>query len=164
MRACMPSDFQSITDGMWWCVITMTTVGYGDVHTRTPLGKVLASFTCWCGIVLLAIPISVFSANFARQYNKMVRKRKLQKEQDLDICLQVESAVPRHLRAIRSFASKRFYQSFDNVGGCSKPPLIRAQEFEHFDLSTRANLQSAVRPGFAVASLETLSPHVSRVR
>jgi voltage-gated potassium channel Kch len=72
------SQFQSISDGMWFCLSTLVTVGYGDIVPRTFLGKVVAGVTMLTGIiVVLAIPISIFSANFNEVYKEyQVHKRR----------------------------------------------------------------------------------------
>ena len=44
------SPFQSIPHTLWWSIVTMTTVGYGDTFPITPLGKMTAGFTMICGI------------------------------------------------------------------------------------------------------------------
>jgi voltage-gated potassium channel len=51
--------FGSIPDGMWWAVVTMTTVGYGDLVPITATGKVIASFTMLSGLVFLALLVAV---------------------------------------------------------------------------------------------------------
>ncbi|MEM7246807.1 MAG: ion transporter [Acidobacteriota bacterium] len=43
-RKAQPEAFGSVADSAWWCVVTVTTVGYGDVSPVTPLGKVVAAF------------------------------------------------------------------------------------------------------------------------
>ena len=53
------SAFQSAFDGMYFAVITMTTVGYGDVVPLTTPGYIVTASTAFVGIVLLAIPISI---------------------------------------------------------------------------------------------------------
>lgn len=60
-----PNGFGSIPRAMWWCVATMTTVGYGDVIPATPLGKLLGGLIAAGGIVLIAIPTGIMAAAFS---------------------------------------------------------------------------------------------------
>jgi hypothetical protein len=63
--------FQSIPDVFYYVVITMTTVGYGDQACITVVGQMISMLTAYSGIMLLAIPISIISANFANEYEAM---------------------------------------------------------------------------------------------
>ena len=59
-----PSMFQSIVHGIYFGIVTSTTVGYGDQYPVTTLGKVVGGIGCICGILIMVIPISIFSNNF----------------------------------------------------------------------------------------------------
>ena len=57
-----PDKFGSIPRALWWAVITLTTIGYGDVFPITPLGKIVASVVAFSGIGLLAMPTGILAA------------------------------------------------------------------------------------------------------
>eukprot|EP00730_Choanoeca_flexa_P005079 TRINITY_DN11869_c4_g1_i4.p1 TRINITY_DN11869_c4_g1~~TRINITY_DN11869_c4_g1_i4.p1 ORF type:complete len:317 (+),score=72.56 TRINITY_DN11869_c4_g1_i4:158-1108(+) len=60
------SGFISIPEGMWWAVITMTTVGYGDISPVTIQGKFVGAIVASLGVVLVAIPAGIFISEFMR--------------------------------------------------------------------------------------------------
>jgi voltage-gated potassium channel len=60
-----PQAFGSIPRAMWWSVVTLTTVGYGDTAPITPVGRVLAALTCVGGIGLIAMPTGILAAAFS---------------------------------------------------------------------------------------------------
>ncbi|WP_176399803.1 ion transporter [Novosphingobium sp. B 225] len=68
-----PDKFGSIPRALWWSIITLTTVGYGDVSPVTPLGKFLASLVALAGIGLVAMPTGIMAAAFS---DAMERRRK----------------------------------------------------------------------------------------
>ncbi|KAA0154297.1 hypothetical protein FNF29_02517 [Cafeteria roenbergensis] len=67
--------FDSIPESMWWCVVTMTTIGFGRSVPRTLLGKLVGSIAATCGVVILAIPISVIATNFQLEFAKLTTSR-----------------------------------------------------------------------------------------
>lgn len=66
-----PETFGSIPEAMWWSVVTLTTIGYGDAVPATPLGQVVGSIIAILGIGMFALPAgllgSAFSEEVARQ-------------------------------------------------------------------------------------------------
>ena len=59
-----PEQFGSTLRCLWWSVITVTTVGYGDVSPETAAGKIVAAITALFGIAVIAIPIGIVSSGF----------------------------------------------------------------------------------------------------
>eukprot|EP01065_Artemidia_motanka_P039124 TRINITY_DN47973_c0_g1_i1.p1 TRINITY_DN47973_c0_g1~~TRINITY_DN47973_c0_g1_i1.p1 ORF type:complete len:620 (+),score=170.47 TRINITY_DN47973_c0_g1_i1:69-1862(+) len=57
--------FQSIPDAMWWALVTVSTVGYGDMYPVTGLGKLVAALTMVTGVLVLSYPITVLTNSFA---------------------------------------------------------------------------------------------------
>lgn len=60
-----PESFGSIPAAMWWAVITLTTIGYGDVYPKTELGKVIGGIVALCGIGIVALPTAIIAQGFA---------------------------------------------------------------------------------------------------
>ncbi|MEN9759713.1 MAG: hypothetical protein RL676_863 [Pseudomonadota bacterium] len=67
-----PDKFGSIPDAMWWSIITLTTVGYGDVAPITPFGKLIGVATALMGVCTVALLTGIVASSFA---NQMARKR-----------------------------------------------------------------------------------------
>lgn len=62
------SQINSIPDGFWWAIITMTTVGYGDKVPVGPYGKLIGSVCALAGVLTLAIPVPIITENFNKFY------------------------------------------------------------------------------------------------
>ena len=65
-----PDKFGSIPDAMWWAIVTLTTVGYGDVVPVTLAGRIVAGFTMLAGVMMLALPIGIVSKAFADEIHR----------------------------------------------------------------------------------------------
>ncbi len=63
--------FTSIPQSIYWSIVTLTTVGYGDIVPYTDLGKILASIIMLMGYGIIAVPTGIFAATFAQQKIKL---------------------------------------------------------------------------------------------
>ncbi|GGP72818.1 ion transporter [Shewanella ulleungensis] len=70
------NGFTSIPKSMYWTVVTITTVGYGDITPQTPLGQGIAALTMLIGYSIIAIPTGILTAEISHE---MVRTRDLRK-------------------------------------------------------------------------------------
>jgi voltage-gated potassium channel len=70
-RNVQPDAFSSIPAAMWWGVITLTTVGYGDIYPITVMGKIVGAFIAVLGVGLFALPAGIIASGFASElHNK----------------------------------------------------------------------------------------------
>lgn len=60
------SDIKSIPEGMYWAIVTLTTVGYGDFVPHTVLGRILAAFMMILGYAMIVVPVGIFTTEFAK--------------------------------------------------------------------------------------------------
>ena len=65
-----PDKFSSIPASMYWSIISLTTVGYGDVSPITPIGKLLGTLTAVIGVFVVAIVTGIVAAAFASQQQR----------------------------------------------------------------------------------------------
>lgn len=65
-----PSPFISVLHGIYWSVVTSTTVGYGDMYPTTWAGRVFACACTFLGIVVIALPVTVLGNHFGKEYER----------------------------------------------------------------------------------------------
>ncbi len=69
-RQAQPDKFGSIPAAMWWAIVTLTTVGYGDVYPVTLVGRLVASVTMVFGLMMLALPVGIVATAFAEEIHR----------------------------------------------------------------------------------------------
>jgi len=63
-----PRDFPSIPAACWWAVVTMTSVGYGEVYPKTSQGKFIGVLAMVAGLLLIALPVAIIGQKFQDLY------------------------------------------------------------------------------------------------
>jgi voltage-gated potassium channel len=72
-----PKVFSDIPAAMWWGVVTLTTVGYGDIYPVTPIGKMLGAGIALMGVGLFTLPAGILASGFAEEMNRKRRRKTL---------------------------------------------------------------------------------------
>jgi voltage-gated potassium channel len=99
-----PEEFGSVLRALWWSVVTLTTVGYGDAVPITPLGRMLGGFIALCGVALVAMPAGIMAAAFTDSMQKKREEMRKLHEMARDVA-QAEQ-LAREARAIATQAAK----------------------------------------------------------
>ncbi|EDS26227.1 voltage-gated potassium channel [Culex quinquefasciatus] len=73
------NDFNSIPLGLWWALVTMTTVGYGDMTPKTYIGMFVGALCALAGVLTIALPVPVIVSNFTMYYSHTQARAKLPK-------------------------------------------------------------------------------------
>lgn len=66
-HSAQPEAFRSIPATMWWAVVTLTSVGYGDVSPITGPGKVVGAVVCMAGVLVVALPTAIIASGFLEE-------------------------------------------------------------------------------------------------
>ena len=74
------NDFNSIPLGLWWALVTMTTVGYGDMAPKTYIGMFVGALCALAGVLTIALPVPVIVSNFTMYYSHTQARAKLPKK------------------------------------------------------------------------------------
>ena len=68
--AAQPDKFGTIPDAMWWAIVTLATVGYGDAIPITPLGRLATALIILCGLIIIALPVGIIATAFANEIHR----------------------------------------------------------------------------------------------
>ncbi len=86
-----PEAFSSIPESMWWAVVTLTSVGYGDVSPVSPVGQLVGAVVCMIGVLLVALPTGILASGFLEVMREV---RRGNKEYRFDYCPHCGEQLP----------------------------------------------------------------------
>lgn len=69
------TQFTDIPTSIYWAIVTMTTVGYGDITPVTTIGRALSAFVMLLGYTIIAVPTGIVSAEMVKSYKKQAQKK-----------------------------------------------------------------------------------------
>ena len=65
-----PESFESFFDAIYWAVVTLTTVGYGDIYPTSDIGRIVSMLSSFMGIAIVALPTGIITAGYMNELNK----------------------------------------------------------------------------------------------
>ncbi|XP_039521408.1 potassium voltage-gated channel subfamily D member 1 [Pimephales promelas] len=115
------TNFTSIPASFWYTIVTMTTLGYGDMVPNTIAGKIFGSICSLSGVLVIALPVPVIVSNFSRIYHQNQRADKMRAQQ------KVRQA---RIRMAKKGTTNAFLQ-YKEEGDSSTLCLKNRSSFEH---------------------------------
>lgn len=86
------NGFTNIPKSVYWCIVTLTTVGFGDIAPQTPLGQFITIIIMILGYGIIAVPTGIVSAEYARTSNKAAKQKAIEDHpQQIDKEVQMNS-------------------------------------------------------------------------
>ncbi|KAJ3209581.1 Potassium voltage-gated channel sub D member 1 [Dinochytrium kinnereticum] len=133
------SPFQSISQCFWLTIVTLTTVGYGDVTPRTSLGRFVSAFASLAALVFLAFPLTIITTQYTNVLNDEVEREKeeaYQKEREQKAR---QITIPQHANLLREI-------SYEKLGNRS-PALLSPAVVNGGSSSATSSLSSSPTRG-----------------
>ena len=65
-----PDTFESFFDAIYWAVVSLTTVGYGDIYPVSTLGRIVTMISSVFGVAIIALPAGIITAGFMQELEK----------------------------------------------------------------------------------------------
>uniref|UniRef100_A0A3B4A1U4 BTB domain-containing protein n=1 Tax=Periophthalmus magnuspinnatus TaxID=409849 RepID=A0A3B4A1U4_9GOBI len=100
-RASEHTHFKNIPIGFWWAVVTMTTLGYGDMYPQTTSGMLVGALCALAGVLTIAMPVPVIVNNFGMYYSLAMAKQKLPKKNKRHIPRPPHLGSPNYCKTIK---------------------------------------------------------------
>ncbi|MFN3529617.1 MAG: ion transporter [Bacteroidia bacterium] len=84
------SGYTSIPESIYWAIVTLTTVGYGDISPHSPLGKFIASVIMLCGYGIIAVPTGIVTSEITLQARKQTDQQKKCPDCQQDVAIEAK--------------------------------------------------------------------------
>ena len=65
-----PNSFDTFFDAIYWAVVTLTTVGYGDIYPTSDIGRIVSMLSSFMGIAIVALPTGIITAGYMNELDK----------------------------------------------------------------------------------------------
>ncbi|XP_055329592.1 potassium voltage-gated channel subfamily A member 2-like [Paramacrobiotus metropolitanus] len=101
------TQFSSIPEAFWWAIVTMTTVGYGDVAPKAVFGKMVGTACAVSGLIAVALPVPIIVANFNTIYQR--ERSRTEMEEVFGDIFQVPEAAPGEQQELTKSVDKAQY-------------------------------------------------------
>ncbi|MEQ2290485.1 Potassium voltage-gated channel subfamily C member 1 [Ameca splendens] len=98
-RSSEHTHFKNIPIGFWWAVVTMTTLGYGDMYPQTTFGMLVGALCALAGVLTIAMPVPVIVNNFGMYYSLAMAKQKLPKKKNRHIPRAPQPGSPNYCKS-----------------------------------------------------------------
>uniref|UniRef100_A0A3P8TTM4 Potassium voltage-gated channel, delayed-rectifier, subfamily S, member 3b n=1 Tax=Amphiprion percula TaxID=161767 RepID=A0A3P8TTM4_AMPPE len=131
------TDLGTIPSGWWWATITMTTVGYGDTCPVTLAGKIVATLCIICGLLVVALPITIIFNKFSKYYqrNKAMEGQCITKPERQDPELPYYNIRDLFTESVYPFIGGLAFRNTDSSGG-DDTDASSLQDIEVYDNDT----------------------------
>uniref|UniRef100_A0A3P8WS75 A-type voltage-gated potassium channel KCND1 n=1 Tax=Cynoglossus semilaevis TaxID=244447 RepID=A0A3P8WS75_CYNSE len=127
------STFTSIPASFWYTIVTMTTLGYGDMVPNTIAGKIFGSICSLSGVLVIALPVPVIVSNFSRIYHQNQRADKMRAQQKVRLA-RIRMAKKGTVNAFLQYKEDRALGDRDSDSTALCVKNISAFEHQHHHL------------------------------
>ncbi|KAI1714676.1 ion transport protein [Ditylenchus destructor] len=123
------NQFHSIPLGLWYAIVTMTTIGYGDMTPHTYLGKIIGSICALAGVLTIALPVPVIVSNFAMFYSHTQARSKMPKKRRGVLSVDQVKQQPSIMHHKRLILTNKNSYSYETQ--CCATPLLNNSNSGH---------------------------------